>query len=249
MQLQARNKVVLVAGGSSGIGAAAAHLFAEAGARVVITYHSGRDRADGILRQLTGSGHAALPLSISDPSSVRQVAESVTALFGQLDVLVNSAGFTQPIPHRDLDALTDEFFDSIMVTNVRGPFALIRALVPLLRRSGGAAIVNVSSIGGATGSGSNIAYCASKGALDTMSLSLARALGPEIRVLTVAPGAVDTQFLPGRDRAALEKLAEVTPLRRVVEPEDVARSIVFAALALTCSTGTRIVVDAGRALV
>src|SRR6202008_75895 len=116
------------------------------------------------------------------------------------------------IPHGELSTLSDEFIDSLFATNVRGPFSMIREFVPLLKKSGDGVIINISSISAFTGSGSNIAYCGAKAALDTMSMSLARVLGPEIRVLTVSPGAVATDFVPGRDRAALEKISQATPL-------------------------------------
>jgi 3-oxoacyl-[acyl-carrier protein] reductase len=152
------------------------------------------------------------------------------------------------VPHADLDALDDALLDSILVANVRGPFAMIRALAPLLKASGDGVIVNVSSISAFTGSGSNIAYCASKAALDTMTMSLARVLGPQVRVLCVSPAAVATDFVAGRGRPQLEKIAERTPLKRVTEPEDVARTIMACVTHLTMSTGTRIVVDGGRFL-
>jgi 3-oxoacyl-[acyl-carrier protein] reductase len=118
----------------------------------------------------------------------------------------------------------------------------------LLRASGNAVIINVSSISAFTGIGSNIAYCASKAALDTMTISLARVLAPEVRVLCVSPGAVATNFVVGRDRAAVEKLAQATPLKRVVEAEDVAAAIMACITHLKTATGTRIVVDGGRHL-
>src|SRR5208283_1376200 len=101
---------------------------------------------------------------------------------GRLDVLVNSAGFTKPIPHRNLDAVDDAFFDAMMVANVRGPFAMIRTFAPLLKASGHGVVVNVSSIAGFNGAGSSIVYGAAKAALDTMTISLARVLGPEVRL-------------------------------------------------------------------
>jgi len=168
--------------------------------------------------------------------------------FGKVDVLVNSAGFTQPIAHSNLEALDEALFDAIMVANARGPYSVIRALLPLLRASGDAVVVNVSSISAFTGSGSNIAYCAAKAAVDTMTKSLARALGPEVRVLCVSPAAVATDFLPGRDRQALSKFVASTPLRRIIEPEDVAKAIMACVTHLTVATGVRIVVDGGRHL-
>jgi 3-oxoacyl-[acyl-carrier protein] reductase len=139
--------------------------------------------------------------------------------------------------------------DAVLTANVRGPFSVIRAFAPLMRETGDAVIVNVSSISAFTGSGSSIAYCAAKAALDTMSISLARVLGPEIRVLCVSPAAVATDFVAGRDRAAIEKIAENTPLKTVVEPEDVALAVMACVTHLRTATGTRIVVDGGRHIV
>ena len=173
----------------------------------------------------------------------------VAKTFGRADILINSAGFTKPVPHADLEAMTDELMDAMLIANVRGPFSVIRAFAPLLAASGEGVVVNVSSIAAFTGSGSSIAYCAAKAALDTMTLSLARALGPRVRVMCVSPGAVATDFVAGRDRAALAKIAAATPLQRIVEPEDVAEAIMACVTALKLSTGIKIVVDGGRFLV
>ena len=164
------------------------------------------------------------------------------------DVLINSAGITQPVPHAYLDAMDDEAFDRILITNVRGPFAVIRAFAPLLEAGGDGIVVNVSSLSGATGLGSSIAYCASKGALDTMSLSLARVLAPKVRVISVAPAAVATDFVPGRGRDMIEKQAASSPLRIVAEADDVALAIMSAITHLRLTTGSSIVVDGGRHL-
>jgi 3-oxoacyl-[acyl-carrier protein] reductase len=242
-------KVAVIVGGSGGIGAAVARILDEEGATVVVTYHHGKGQAEKIIADLAGDDHEALPMALDDTNSIRKLADAVRASRGRADILVNAAGFTQPIAHNNLDALTDEIFDSVLIANVRGPFAVIRAFAPLLSASGDGVVVNVSSISAFTGSGSSIAYCASKAALDTMTMSLARALGPAIRVLCVSPGAVATDFVVGRDRAALEKIAQGTPLKRVVEPEDVAKAVAACITHLPVSTGTRIVVDGGRFLV
>jgi 3-oxoacyl-[acyl-carrier protein] reductase len=190
----------------------------------------------------------ALHLPMEDSRALAAAAAEVESRFGRADVLVNSAGTTKAVPHADLDAMDDESFDRILITNVRGPFATIRAFAPLLRRGGDAVIVNVSSLSGSTGLGSSIAYCASKAALDTMGLSLARVLGPEIRVLGVSPAAVNTDFVPGRGRAAVEKQAASTPLKTVAEADDVALAILSAITHLRLSTGTNLIVDGGRHL-
>jgi len=241
-------RVAVVSGGSSGVGAACARRLAEQGAMVAIGYHTGRDRAEALAAELPGGGHAPLFLPMTDSAAIRAAATEVEARFGRLDVLVNSAGTTRAVPHADLDGLDDETFDRILVTNVRGPFATIRAFAPLLRRGGDAVVVNISSLAAVNGLGSSVAYCASKAALDTMAMSLARALGPEIRVLGISPAAVDTQFVPGRDRDAMLRQAAQTPLRVVCQPDDVALAVLAAVTHLRLSTGTTLLVDGGRHL-
>ena len=241
-------RVAVVAGGSGGIGEATCRQMAEAGAKVVVGYRSNKTGADAILAELAGEGHIALPLSIEDSLSIETFRDAVMEAFGRVDILVNTAGVTKPVAHGDLDGLTDEIIDMVFVNNFRGVFATIRAFAPALKASGDGLIVNVSSIAAFKGFGSSIAYCGAKAALDAMTHSLAIALGPEIRVMSVSPGVVDTQFVPGRTREFSEKAAAATPLKKVTEGADVARAIMACATHLSHSTGTRIVVDSGRSL-
>ena len=248
MSEELKGKVAVVTGGSSGIGAAAARMLAEAGAKVVVCYNKGEARAKELIASLAGSGHRAQHLVLEDSATMRKAADDVRAAFGRCDVLVNSAGFTKPVPHANLEALDDALFDSVLIANVRGPFAMVRAFAPLMKQTGDTVVVNVSSVAAFNGAGSSIVYAASKAAVDTMTMSLGRALGPEIRVLVVSPGAVNTDFVAGRSLDALKKLAEGSPLKRVVEPEDVARTIMACVLHLKTSTGVKIICDGGRFL-
>jgi 3-oxoacyl-[acyl-carrier protein] reductase len=179
---------------------------------------------------------------------IRGAAAIVERDYGRCDVLVNSAGFTRMIPHADLEALTDELIDAIFVANVRGPFATTRAFVPLMKRSDDAVIVNISSGAALSGGGSNIAYGASKAAIDAMTKSLARVLGPNIRVVSVSPGAVDTGFVPGRTTEMVERAAQRAPLKRVVRADEVAQTVVATVTLMTATTGSILLVEGGSLL-
>ncbi len=238
----------MIVGGSGGIGRQTCIEMAKAGASVVVGYRNGRERADEIVAGLPGEGHFASPVQIEDTPSILAFRDAVQARAGGTDILINTAGITKPVAHADLDALTDDLIDAIFVNNFRGVFATIRAFAPMLKASGEGLVVNVSSIAAFTGIGSNVAYCGAKAALDIMANSLGRALAPEIRVLSVSPGAVDTQFVPGRGQEFNDRVAATTPLRRITTPTDVACAILACATHLKFSTGDRIVVDGGRHL-
>ena len=241
-------KVAVVTGGSSGIGAASARMLAAAGAKVVVGYNKGADRAAALIAELSGSGHMAMHLPLEDTAQIRKAAAAVRDQFGRADILVNSAGFTRMVPHHDLEALDDDLIDAVLTANVRGPFATIRAFVPLLRQSGDGVIINISSGAAQSGTGSSIIYGASKAALNTMSMALARVLGPEIRVIVVAPGMVHTGFVPGRTEEMMAAAAMATPLKRAIEAEDVAKAVIACVTHLTHTTGSIVPVDAGRHL-
>jgi 3-oxoacyl-[acyl-carrier protein] reductase len=241
-------KVAVVTGGSSGIGAASVRLLAAAGARVVVGYNKGADRAASLIAELPGEGHKAVYLPLQDSAGIRKVAAEVGEEFGRADILVNSAGFTRMVAHHDLEALDDDLIDAVLTANVRGPFATIRAFVPLLRESGDGVIVNISSGAAEHGTGSSIIYGASKAALNTMSMALARVLAPEIRVVIVAPGLVHTGFVPGRTEEMMAQAAMATPLKRAIEAHDVALAVMASITHLTHTTGSIVSVDAGRHL-
>lgn len=241
-------KVAVILGATGGIGAATAKRLAAAGAQIVAVARDDIGKAQAIADALPGGDHMAARARITESAELDALANEVRAVHGRADVLVNAAGFTKAIPHADLDALTDDLIDEILRVNWRAQFAAIRAFRALLAQHGDGLVVNVSSISGATGSGSNVAYCAAKAGLDVMAMSLGRALAPAIRVLNVSPGVVDTGFVPGRGADFNDKAAALTPLRRIASPDDIAAAIEACATQLAFSTGTTIVVDGGRRL-
>ena len=245
------NKVVLVVGGAGSIGAAAARLFASLGARVAISHRDEPKEAAAaadLVTTLPGAGHAALVADVAQTTTLAALRAEIERHYGRLDVLVNAAGFTRPVPHADLDALDDELIDKMFAVNWRGQFATIRTFAPLLKASGDGLIVSISSIAGTNGIGSSIAYCAVKAGIDVMTKSLARVLAPEVRVLAVAPGVVDTGFVPGRGADFNTKTAATTPLQRIATADDIASAILACATQLGFATGTTLVVDGGRSL-
>ncbi len=241
-------RVALVTGGSRGIGAATAMALADAGARVIVTHRDSEEGARRVVRALPGAGHRYHQASATDSRALNALAQDVAATEGRLDVLVNNAAMTKVIPHDDLHALDDDFFDRVMDTNVRGAFATIRAFRKLLDGEGGGVIVNISSLASRKGNGSNVAYCASKAALDNMTLSLARALAPGIRVLSVAPGLVDTELTRSWDADRRQEMLDRTPLGRLATVDDVAEAVLAAVVSLPSTTGVSIPVDGGRPL-
>ena len=246
--LPLRGKLALVTGGAGGIGSAICRLLAHQGAQLLITYHQRADRAEALVAELPGPGHAALKLSVRDKADIDRAAQPVSPSHGRLDILVNNAGTTRVVPHTDLDALDDALIDEIFATNWRGAFGMVRAFRPLLDAAGDAVVVNLSSIAGTTAVGSNIAYCASKAALDNMTKSLARALAPKIRVVSVAPGWVMGEYARSADPAYLQRQRDLTPLGRIAEADDVARAVYAAVTLLGFTNGAIIPVDGGRPL-
>lgn len=243
--------VALVTGAAGGLGEAIARALAESGFSIGLGYHRSEQAAAELQRRLPGAAHFAIAAPVTDSAALTRMAAAIETRCGRCDVLVNCAGTTRFVAHADLDGLDDALFDSIFAVNVRGAFAAIRALKSLLERSplpGGGVIVNISSIASVIAMGSNVAYCASKAALDNMTRSLARALAPRVRVVAVAPGLVDTEFVKSLDQSWRDEQAARTPLKRLAMPAEVARAVVAAVTQLTFTTGSIIAVDGGRPL-
>jgi 3-oxoacyl-[acyl-carrier protein] reductase len=244
-------KVALVVGGTGAIGSASARMLAEQGATIIATHKpTERDKnaAQELVGTLAGRGHAACMADVSRTETLLALRDVVQTQHGRLDVLINAAGYTRPVPHHDLESLTDTLIDEMFAVNWRGQFAAIRTFAPMLKAGGDGVIVSLSSIAAFTGVGSSIAYCAAKAGIDVMTRSLARVLAPEVRVLSVSPGVVDTAFVPGRGEDFNSKVAASTPLKRIGTTEDIARAITACVCVLRYSTGHTIQVDGGRAL-
>lgn len=241
-------RVALVTGSATGIGRACALRFARRGLAVAVNYSRSEADAQKTFEEVRALGVPAIlcRADVADETAVRAMVERCRAELGGLDVLVNNAATTRFIDHRDLDTLTGEVWDEIFAVNVKGTYFCCRAALPLLEVHGGC-IVNVTSVAGLQGSGSSIAYAASKAAVNTLTKSLARAFAPKVRVNAVAPGPVLTRWLADRQDMVRQSL-QATPLGRAADPEDIADTVVYLALDTTLTTGQVLVVDGGRTM-
>lgn len=252
----------IVTGSASGLGAATAEILARSGARLVINYSSSQKEAEATAELCRKAGAAEVLVAQGDVSRDEDCRKIVAAAapWGRLDILVNNAGTTKHVAHADLDGLSAEDFQRVYGVNTIGPFQMVRAARSLLEAGAKAsgrpsAVVNVSSVAGISGVGSSIAYAASKGALNTMTLSLSRALAPLIRVNTVCPGYIDTPwFTKGRGEAGAKQVRDSVvakvPLKVASRAEDIAQLVCFLAMPASSNmTGEVVRMDAGMHLV
>src|SRR5262245_11419835 len=245
----AGRKAALVTGGGTGVGRATTLQLAERGFDVAINYSRSHEEAESAAAEARTKGARALTIScdVSDDAQVRAMINKCHGEFGRLDVVVNNAGTTFFIAHTDLEALTEEKWDRILAVNLKGPFFVCRAAIPLMRTHGGGAIVNVASVAGLAGAGSSIAYAASKGGLITMTKSMARAFAPDIRVNAVCPGVILSRWLEDHPEM-IEAAIKVTPLHRASTTDDIADVILFLACDAGMMTGQALVIDGGRTM-
>jgi 3-oxoacyl-[acyl-carrier protein] reductase len=248
-------RVALVTGGGTGIGAAIARALAVRGWRVLVNYAKSEAEARATAEACNAAGGEALVVrgDVARETDCRALVAQALSAWDRLDALVNSAGITKFVPAMDLEALTGEDFERIFAVNVKGAHQMARAAAPALAASGDGAIVNISSHSAFTGLGSSMAYAASKGALNTLTLSLARALAPAVRVNAICPGFVDTRWTRGTmDEAAYaafkRRVAESAPLKRMTTPEDVAEAALWLIEGGRAITGQFLVIDAGNHL-
>jgi 3-oxoacyl-[acyl-carrier protein] reductase len=255
MENDKQRPCAVVTGAGSGIGAASATRFARAGFDVVVNFSRNADGAEAVAESCRRLGVSAITAQgdVSRDADCVAIAKAGADAFGRIDVLVNNAGVTRYADASDLDALSMEDFLRIYGVNVAGTYQMIRAAAPHLQRSPAAAIVNVSSDSAISGDGSSLAYAASKGALNTMTLGLARSLAPQIRVNAVCPGFVDTSWaLAWQSESSYEafkkRVAAIAPLKTIPTADDVAETIFWLSTGANCITGQLIVIDSGTHL-
>jgi 3-oxoacyl-[acyl-carrier protein] reductase len=248
-----KDKVAIVTGSATGLGAAVALRLADQGCNVVINYTKSEAEAKETLAACEAKGVEAIlgQGDVGEDADCRRIVQTAVDKWGRVDVLVNNAGGTKFADHAKLDELNAEDFLWIYKVNVVGAYQMIRACEPHMKKAGKGSVVNISSIAGVTGIGSSVAYAASKGALNTMTLSLARSLAPVIRVNAVCPGFIGTRWFSDRFgtqtfEGIKRQQEETTPLRRAGTPEDIAAAVVF-----FCGegsdhiTGETLITDAG----
>ena len=249
-------RAILITGAASGIGAATARRFITEGWQVAINCidASQREAASAIASGASATGQKSIVLEgdVTRDADCVSMVERTVAAFGRLDALVNAAGISKMVPQPDLHGLSADDFQRIYAVNTIGVFQMIRAAAPHLKATGKGAVVNITSRAGVTGGGSSIAYAASKGASNTLTLSLARVLAPEIRVNAVCPALTEHGFV---ERLAPESFAErkarqiaISPLKQIGKPEEVAEAIHWLVASGSMMTGSLVDLDFGMHL-
>lgn len=238
-------KVALVTGSSSGIGEEIARRLSDLGASVVVNSAKSVDAGQQVAKSLSTKS-LYIQADISDQAAGQQLIDMTISEFGQLDILINNAGWTTLVAHHDLDSLTDEIFRKTFDVNVFGTWWLTKAAIPHLKKSKDGNVVNITSIAGVRPVGSSIAYAMTKAALNHMTILLAKSCGP-VRVNAVAPGLVETPWTSDW-QAQHDNVARVAPLKRSATPQDCAEAT-FALIRNKYATGQIFVVDGGLTLV
>jgi 3-oxoacyl-[acyl-carrier protein] reductase len=250
--MKLKDSVCIVTGSATGTGAACAIQLARKGARVVVNYTRSEADARETLKACQDAGAEAILVQadVSQDDQCRKLAQAALDRWGRIDGLINNAGITKFAGPKDLDALSADDFQRLYAVNVIGPYQMIRACAPAMNKQGAGAVVNVSSISGVLGVGSSTAYIASKGALNAMSLALARALAPNIRINSVLPGMIETRW--HKDRFDAEGYAKfkadyekTVPLAKAASPDDVAEVCIWLLEGAGTVTGEAIFVDSG----
>ena len=249
--MQVEGSAALITGGGTGVGRETTLALARLGCSVLVNYSRSREAAEKTAAEATALGARAVAAQgdVACDEDCRRLVDVAVREFGQLRVLVNSAGTTSFIPGPDLDQVTDEVWETIMAVNVRGLFQAVRASRGAIEAAGGGEIVNISSTASLSGQGSSIPYAASKGAVNTLTVGLARVLAPKLRVNAIAPGAITGRWLKagwgdGYD-SIMQAIGERTPLGRPSDPIDVADAVLAVITGSDMVTGQVLVCDGG----
>lgn len=239
------NKVAIVTGSSRGIGRATAILLVQEGAKVVVNYKTNTKAADDVVR-MTGNNAIAIKADVTKEKEVRNLVGETIKKFGHIDILVNNTGeIFRPGDWKSDVATWQKTID----TNLTSAWLMIREVAPLMEKSGGGAIVNIASVYGFLGAAAVLAYTSAKGGLITLTKSFAKELAPMIRVNAVAPSNVMTDMVKGAGPALIEQFRQETPLKRIAQPEELAKAILFLASDdASYITGEMLVVDGGYSL-
>jgi 3-oxoacyl-[acyl-carrier protein] reductase len=247
-----RDGVFIITGSGTGIGAACARVLASGGGRVVMNYNRSEAAARRVEAECQSLGAETLLVQadVSDDAGCREIVRRTLDRWDRIDGLVNNAAITKRADPFDLEALSLQDFLDVYRVNVGAAYQMARAVVPAMRRRGAGAIINISSNVAMTGGGSSLAYTASKGALNALTLALARVLGPEIRVNAVCPGIVNTRWMPqsvGDDQfdTLKRRFESASPMGRIAEPDDVADAVVWLLTGTTYCTGELVSIDGG----
>ncbi len=249
--MQLVGKAAIVTGGGTGVGRATALKLASEGCSVLINYSRSREEAEQTVAEIEemGSSAIAFQADVADDEACRGMVDAAAKAFQRIDLLINNAGTTKFVLAADLDNVKDEDWQRIFAVNVLGPFHCARAVKDIMLAGGGGQIVNVSSVAAIAGRGSSIPYAASKGALNNLTIALARVLAPKIRVNAVAPGFITGRWLQQGLGPAYEPMKETleqtSPLEKVCDPEDVAAAIMSLVTGSPMVTGQCLVVDGG----
>lgn len=245
--MKMKDKIVIVTGGGTGIGRGISERFGAEGAIVFVNYARSQKESEETARAIVDAGGRAFPYQtdVVNEAAVKAMFADIAGRYGKIDVLVNNAGWSQRVPHQNLDDLTDEIWDRTINTNLRGAFLCMRAVAPYLKANPGSCIINIASIAPYSGQGSSIVYAASKAGVISMTKSFARIMAPEARVNCIAPGFVRTRFA-GWPQEVFDEAAKTSPLGRLADPADLGAAAYYLAAEALATTGETINIDVGQ---
>jgi 3-oxoacyl-[acyl-carrier protein] reductase len=242
------NKVAVITGGCGQIGYAAAQRLAADGIAVVVLVRKNLQEAEELLNKLPNQqlNHTAILASVTDTAQIKSAVQQVTNLFGRCDILINAAGINKVAPVSHIDQFSDELFDSIMDTNLKGTFVCVREFLSLLKKDNGL-VINLSSLSAYSGNNINLAYAAAKAGVNSLTRTLARGLAPVVRVVGIAPGFLE-KATSGINKPPEfnEKMAAEIPLKRVATGDDIADVIMSLVNGMSYINGETIKIDGGR---